>query len=129
MKEPEGNEPISTPPEVEVESSDIVWPTRQASVAVAPGSKAMRKGIAQEARAISEEGRDILYFWKRVMDGLEPRATMRDRMEASKLLMERAHGKAPEVSMLVNLDAQEGRQATATLDLDTLERLAALLTE
>jgi hypothetical protein len=105
------------------EESDKLWPQ------VARGGKVLRKGIAQAARDLTGNGDEILSFWKRVMEGLEPRATMRDRMEAARMLMERAHGKAPEVTALVNLDVQASRESTQALDVETLESLAALLKE
>jgi hypothetical protein len=49
------------------------------------------KGLAAKARAATKDGQALIDFWTKVYE--DESASMRDRLEASKLLAERGFGK------------------------------------
>jgi hypothetical protein len=89
--------------------------------------KGRPKGIAARIRErFGDDGEKLIDIFEKIALG-HVRATARDRMEAAKILLERAHGKTPETHVNLNANVDGGETVASLADLE-LESLARALT-
>lgn len=81
------------------------------------------KGFAAYARELTGDGRSLVEFWAKVVDG-EVAAGMRERLHASELLASRAYGKAMDISASLDLGSDEGSEELKALASEALRSFA-----
>jgi hypothetical protein len=92
------------------------------------------RDLAKHVRLLTGGGRALVQFLEDVRDGQVEGATVRDRLEATKLLLERGYGKAPltvEVTGQVNhahLHLSGGRVDLSRLTPQELLQIQATMT-
>lgn len=73
------------------------------------------RGLASQIREALGDGADLVEFLRVVIAG-EIKASVRDRIEAAKVALDRGWGKAVETSVQVTLDAQGANKLELTPD-------------
>lgn len=93
-----------------------------------PSGRPQNKGLAAMIREKTEDGAAVVRVLVDVLEGREPRAKVADRIEAARLLMDRAWGRPLQAMELSGPDGGpiQSLNVMANVDTDTLHRLVEL---